>query len=302
MDFDTVADELYGLPPGEFVASRDRFAKQARADGDKDLAETIKALRRPTAGAWLANMVVRRCPQQVSRMLGLGDEMRAAQAHLVGDRLRQLSSERVEAIASVAREARRLADELGSTFGGPAADELRATLEAAFASPKAAEILRRGRLTTGLHYSGFELVESERDRESGRGSRPRTQRPDRKPLRRASAPIEARDPHVRAHDGLVAQSQQDASGAEREMKRRLDDFERASREAERSNSQVANLKERLERARQAETKARQKLIVAQKDLDQARARLQRARERLHSVGSAKVASPSSRALRKRSER
>ncbi|MGW4517724.1 hypothetical protein ACWEO4_38520 [Streptomyces sp. NPDC004393] len=51
MGWDAVADELYGLPPGEFTAVRDERAKAARAAGDRDLAERIRRMRRPTLAA-----------------------------------------------------------------------------------------------------------------------------------------------------------------------------------------------------------------------------------------------------------
>ncbi len=43
-----VADELYGLPPDEFIAW-DARRKAARTDGDRELAQAIGKLRTPTA-------------------------------------------------------------------------------------------------------------------------------------------------------------------------------------------------------------------------------------------------------------
>src|ERR1700689_4365633 len=42
-DFDSIADELYGLRPGEFTAARDAFSVQARRAGDVELAGSVKA-------------------------------------------------------------------------------------------------------------------------------------------------------------------------------------------------------------------------------------------------------------------
>lgn len=50
--FEAITDELYEGSPAAFVARRDELAKQARSSGDRVLATAIKALRRPTVGAW----------------------------------------------------------------------------------------------------------------------------------------------------------------------------------------------------------------------------------------------------------
>jgi hypothetical protein len=76
VDLDTVADELYGLPPDAFTPTRDTRAADARSAGDRGLAAAITKLRRPTTGAWLANLLARERSDQVSELLDLGAEMR----------------------------------------------------------------------------------------------------------------------------------------------------------------------------------------------------------------------------------
>ncbi len=46
MDLDDVADELYAVPPEEFVAVRRQRQDDARAAGDRTLAREIGALER----------------------------------------------------------------------------------------------------------------------------------------------------------------------------------------------------------------------------------------------------------------
>jgi hypothetical protein len=53
------ADKLYGLPLEEFVAQRDALAKQLRADGRRDEADEVKALRKPPAVVWAVNQLMR---------------------------------------------------------------------------------------------------------------------------------------------------------------------------------------------------------------------------------------------------
>ena len=142
-----MADELYGLPPAEFTASRDERARLARAEGNKDLSDAIKKLRRPTASAALVNRLVREAGDQVDRLLELGESMREAQQAMAGDRLRSLSAQRRPAIQALALQARQLAAQAGRPVSDQVEREVEATLEAALADPGAAEAVRSGRLT-----------------------------------------------------------------------------------------------------------------------------------------------------------
>jgi hypothetical protein len=81
-ELESIADELYGLPPAKFTAARDSHAAAARRSGDRELAAAIKGLKRPTSSAWLVNLLVRRQRQQVEELLDLGTAMRQAQEHL----------------------------------------------------------------------------------------------------------------------------------------------------------------------------------------------------------------------------
>jgi cell division septum initiation protein DivIVA len=159
MDLDSVADELYGLVPGQFTRRRDALALAARRAGDRDLAATIKALRRPTTSAWLANVLVRERPDQLADLVELGETMRQAQADLAGADLRRLSQQRHRVVAALAGEARGLAGNAGEPLSNAAAKELEDTLAAAIFDAGAAGALCSGRLTTSLRYSGIGPVD-----------------------------------------------------------------------------------------------------------------------------------------------
>lgn len=155
VDTDSVADELYALPPDEFTTARDARAAQARSAGERELAAAIKKLRRPTAGAWLANQLVRERQDQLAELLDLGEEMRQAQSELAGNELRRLAQERRQVVNALIEEARNVGRERGRPVSDASAREVESTLEAAVADPGAADALRQGRLVTALQYSGF---------------------------------------------------------------------------------------------------------------------------------------------------
>jgi hypothetical protein len=158
-DFDSIADELYGLRPGEFTAARDAFSLQARRAGDVELAGSVKALKRPSVSAWLANSLVRDQGPQIDELIGLGAAMRDAQARLAGDELRQLSQQRRQVISALTNSARQLAGVQGQQISSEAERELVATLEAALADPTAGAALRAGRLVSTLTISGIESLD-----------------------------------------------------------------------------------------------------------------------------------------------
>ena len=152
---DAVADELYGVPPDEFVGARDAAVAAARERGDRELAKAIGRLRRPTKAAWLANLLARHRAAQLDGLLGLAAGLADAQRTLDGTALRQLSSKRHQLVAAMAREAGRLAQEAGDPAAESVLRELQGILDAAMARPEIAEQVRSGRLTRTLTYTGF---------------------------------------------------------------------------------------------------------------------------------------------------
>ncbi len=155
LDLDAVADELYGLLPDEFTAARGKQAQHARRAGDRDLADAIKRLRKPTTAAWLANQLVRGQRDEVDALLRLGETLRATTADLAADELRRLTGERHRLVRSLVDHGRDVAREHDRPVSDTVLQELRRTLEATLADPGSAEQFAAGRLTEALDYPGF---------------------------------------------------------------------------------------------------------------------------------------------------
>ncbi|MFC9834725.1 hypothetical protein ACFVKB_12990 [Rhodococcus sp. NPDC127530] len=155
MTLDDVADELYGLDPGEFVEARTAQVTAAREDKDRALATAIGKLRKPTVVGWLVNLLARELPDEVGALLALGDALRDAQRHLSGPDLRRLNTQRQQVVRALARKAGELAAERGRTVGEDALRDVGQTLHAALADAATAEQVRRGRVVTAASYSGF---------------------------------------------------------------------------------------------------------------------------------------------------
>ncbi len=156
MHLEAVADELYRLPPGEFTAARNEAAKKARSHGDRQLAQQIRSLRRPTTPAWLANQLVHHHPAEMEALLDLGRELREVMAELGAEELRELTQQRYRLVSALVDQARSIASrQVGARVTDEVAQALRTTLEATLSDPGSAEAVASGHLAEALSVSGF---------------------------------------------------------------------------------------------------------------------------------------------------
>ncbi len=154
MDLAGVSEELYGLNPAAFIAARDARVSEARQAGDRELANSLKKLRKPSTGAWLANKLSREQSLDVERLIGLGDALRSTR-DVDGERIRSASNEKQDVVGRLLRQARSIAKQERQLVSEATELDVKATLDAAFSDPNSAQSLREGCLTTGLHYSGL---------------------------------------------------------------------------------------------------------------------------------------------------
>ena len=150
-----VAEELYALAPAEFTAARNEAARQAKGDGDKALSERIQKLKKPSASAWVVNLLVREDPDEITQMLDVGEALQQAQADLDGDALRELNRQRRKLITVMAQKGRSLARDHGVKVSGAVAEQVEQTLHAAMVDSDAAAAVRTGLLVEPLAPEGF---------------------------------------------------------------------------------------------------------------------------------------------------
>jgi hypothetical protein len=155
VDIDSVADELYSLPLNDFTTTRNERARQARAEGDRALAEQIKRLEKPTTSAWLVNQLARQLGDRVEPLIELGRELREATANVGGDEMRTLTRRRHELVRMLVGQARQLGADRGTKVTDSVAGEVQQTLDASLADPEVAEAVLSGRLTHAAEYAGF---------------------------------------------------------------------------------------------------------------------------------------------------
>jgi hypothetical protein len=137
------ADDLYGLPLGEFTAARDALAKRLRGEKRREDADFVKGLKRPSVAAGAINLAVRE--HGADDLLAAGEELRSAHGALLegsGDAAAvRAATERERAAV---RDFARLA--LGDDASEATEEKVRATLHAASVDDEVRELLEAGRL------------------------------------------------------------------------------------------------------------------------------------------------------------
>jgi hypothetical protein len=297
------AQALYALRPDEFTAARTDAAAAARAEGDRELANAVKGLRRPAVAAWAVNLLARQRAELVAQVVDLGEALRQAQSLLQGDELRDLTRQRRRLVAAVTQEARRLAEAEGQRLSDAATRQVEETLQAAMADRSAAAAVASGLLAQPLSSTGLDSLAEVLGVPLGKGGRAEQ--------RSASADSESSEERPRLsvvrddeQDRREAQERVDAAGqAVRAATKKRDDVTRKRTKAEAKLLQLeAELEEQRRKVAEAEaateaaaeklTGLDAKLEKAEAGLGEARAEAQSAAEALRQLGKAPSASPS----------
>jgi hypothetical protein len=157
MDLLETAAELYAMPPGEFTAARDAAARELAGAPE---AARVKALRKPSAAAWVVGLLVRLETGEIDQLLEVGAALRAAQHELDAGQLRALTAQRRQLTAALTSRARALAQERSVAVSNPVADQVEQTLTAAMLDEGAAAAVRSGLLVTALSANGVDPVDA----------------------------------------------------------------------------------------------------------------------------------------------
>jgi hypothetical protein len=274
-----VADELYALPPHSFTEARNARVAEAKNAGERDRAAALGALKRPTVGAWLVNLVALRRSDALADLVATGQRLRTAQDGVTpggeaGRRIRELAEQRRVAIEAVLATVRALVADAGEPEPSAAQlAEAESTFAAAMADDDAAEQARSGRLLKPLSYSGFgSFGFGSPDLWSpGPGGGPPA--PGRSTAAgRSTAPgDDASAEAALAERQAAAQARVDEARAS--MDRAVAAERAAAAEVQRLTDELDRIRERVDQARASAQSARQARLAAERDLGSAERRL-----------------------------
>lgn len=187
MDLGDVLVDLYLQAPADFVPVRTERMRAAREQGNADQARQIGRLPKPSASAWLINLLSARRSAEIDQIVELGSAMREAEKDLAAADLRLLGKQRLLLIRSIARLGRDLAAEAGHRISAAALAEVEQTLQAAMSDQAAADAVRSGRLVRALSSNGIDPVDLDGAVAAPSVVVPRTERPVLRPVEDAAA-------------------------------------------------------------------------------------------------------------------
>jgi hypothetical protein len=154
-------DELYQGPLEEFTAFRNTLAKELGADGKSAAADWVRGLKKPSRAAWLVNQLSARKAKEVTELLELGADLRAAQEEMLAgapdrDKLREAAQREQRTVGSLTRAAEAIGREHG--VGAQILTRVGETLQAAAGDPEVAEAIEHGRLTRERRAASVGLI------------------------------------------------------------------------------------------------------------------------------------------------
>jgi hypothetical protein len=269
-------DELYGVRPEEFTALRTELAAAAKKRGDAAAAKQISSARKPTAAAWVVNLLAHTNEDAKHSLADLRERLRAAHAAMDGAAIRQLTAEQ----RSLVDELTRAAFE-GAGMTNPSAtlrEDVTGTLQAAVADPDVAD--RLGRLTKAEQWSGFgdfgattTVSSTARSGKAATKSTPPRSRPER------DRPAEDREStrELEEAKSALAAAEQTKDDADDEMKSRQTDLAIARLRRDEMRQRLDDAERKLDAAEDAYGRAKQASRDAADLVKQAKARLAQSR-------------------------
>jgi hypothetical protein len=274
VSFDSLAAGLYGLPPGQFVAERTAAEKQARSDGDRELASRIHQLTKPTTVGWLANQLVREHPEEIGPLLELGAGLREATANLSREKLQELMRLQHQVIGGLIKQARIIAHSAGQRISEDAVRGLEDTLRAALADESLGEQLLKGQLTGALEHDGFPGSAAGASRPTPPTSVAKAEAPDPRIAKAEQEVTEAQAGLTAATDAQQKAQQQltEAAAKKHELQQRVErlqaDLKRASHDHDQAQRTESEAAKRADQHDHESERARQRLDEALAERDE----------------------------------
>ena len=284
---DGAADELYGLPLEEFVPRREALVRELRGAGQKDDAEMVKRMAKPSAPAWVVNQLARGYPDELRELMEAGEELRRVQEWLLrqeadpADLRTAVEAERA-AVGHLVRTGAALLTAAGRPPRGDILERVGETLHAATADPALRAEVERGRVVrdqaavglgpaTGPGFAPAGAARRSTRRPTGGQSAP-TAPPEKKsakpgkPARPArwAAPDQVSDAEAEERRRAAAAARDELRAAEAEAKAAERMRVSADRAVERAGRALNSAEATFQRAQDELREAREELAAAEK--------------------------------------
>jgi hypothetical protein len=240
---DARLDELYRQPPAGFVAGRDQLVRDLRAAGEREEADRVKKLRRPTVAAWLINRAALESPARLEEFVAASRQLEEAQSRALDGtakgaaewraaaaREREVTGVIVEVAETAARDAGHPASERALELVGE-------TLRAATGDPELRERVLRGRVEKERSAATLGTPATGRPPKTNRQSAKRREigqaRRERRRLEEDLADATAREERLRARVEQAADALRQERARLADSKRETADLRRRLKAAQR---------------------------------------------------------------------
>jgi hypothetical protein len=155
-------DRLYALPLDEFTSARNELARRLKTDGEKDAAEEVTALVKPSVPVWTINQLARQDKPAMKALLDAAAKLRKAQERALAggdsDALRTAQAQERDALRDLTQRAEAILEEAGRPASRAVLERVRSTLGAAALAEQTRDALKAGRLTDEVEMSGFDVL------------------------------------------------------------------------------------------------------------------------------------------------
>ena len=271
--------QLLATPPDEFVATRNALVKRLKADGEREQAGEIAAMRRPAWVDWALNVTAAEHAADVERFADAAESMRDAQRGAVTGRGGVDLRTAMTGLRDRTGELARRANAVLTSHGRPGAlPEITERLAEVATSDASTERLRAGMLLGDAgDEAGFAFGDTAHAADT---SPPRKS----KPAKEAAAKAKPQPKPEPASPDLTLERRR----IERDLKTAERVSHAATRDAERADTAVRHAKTAVDAATDAVTKAQSALDRAQRRLRREEAQRDAARDKAE-AGAAEVA-------------
>ncbi len=251
---DEELNRLYGLPLPEFTQARNDLAGELRRAGEREAADEVKALPKPSLPAWAVNQLARTERMQIRALLTAGERLREAQADVLGggsaDELQDALQRHREVVRALGRSATEILKGADHPPTEATLERIRGTLTATAADEVAARLVEQGHVTTDFDPAGLGGVMlgagagKRRGAKRAPASRPREDDARRRRIEQARQKVESLRAELAEQKARARKANTEAGKAERAA-------EAAKRAAEKAAHDVDQLAGKLEAAKNA---------------------------------------------------
>jgi hypothetical protein len=140
-------DALFASPLEDFIAERDRLAGELSASGSKDVARSVKSLRKPSVVVWTLNQLARSESDRLQALFETGESMRLALERGGPKAAREAQADRRSHLKQLGDAASEILRAAGHATSSGHVDKVRSILLQATTDQDIARSISEGRLT-----------------------------------------------------------------------------------------------------------------------------------------------------------